>query len=176
MHEARRSTKVPEPGLGVATPCTRVRLRNGDVQWSCDGLLHCPDGPAVVRGDGSTAWYDHGLLHRDDGPAVVTAAGDRTWYDHGRVHRGDGPATVTADGDMEWFRYGRRHRLDGPAVVHACGRSEHWVDGRMAHTREGWLLLSAAFLAGDASPGAPGHVPVSSGPSRVMPAAAGWAA
>ena len=52
------------------------------------GELHCVDGPAVVRLDGSHEWYLNGKLHCTDGPAVVWPDGSCEWW---------------VDGSHEWW-------------------------------------------------------------------------
>lgn len=54
-----------------------------------EGLLHCDDGPAVIRGEGYKEYYTHGKLHRLDGPAIeFTIRGkmlnNSSWYIDGR--------------------------------------------------------------------------------------------
>ena len=65
--------------------------------------LHCDEGPAVVRVDGTLEWYQNGRLHRADGPAIVYADDTLVWYQNGCLHRADGPAIVYADDTCEWW-------------------------------------------------------------------------
>ena len=67
--------------------------------------LHCDEGPAIVRMDGSLAWHQNGKLHRTDGPAIEYASGKKEWWQNGKPHRTNGPA-VEWDGNKQWFLHG----------------------------------------------------------------------
>jgi hypothetical protein len=99
------------------------------------GQLHCPDGPAVERANGTKEWWVNGRLHRTDGPAIEWADGDKEWWVNNQRHRTDGPAIEWAGGDKEWYLNGQRHRTDGPAWEWADGDKEWWVNGQLL-TRE----------------------------------------
>jgi hypothetical protein len=71
-----------------------------------NGKLHCEDGPAVERADGSKQWYRHGLVHREDGPALELKDGTKAWFRDGQLHREDGPAIVWSNGEKRWWRDG----------------------------------------------------------------------
>ena len=43
--------------------------------YNAAGQLHCDEGPAIVRVDGTLAWYQNGKRHRTDGPAIEYASG-----------------------------------------------------------------------------------------------------
>ena len=104
--------------------------------------LHCEDGPAVERLDGTKEWWIDGVkvadldknfdkryynaegkLHREDGPAIEWGyavnrikSGRKDWYKNGELHREGGPAIEWPNGGGEWFVHGLRHREDGPAI------------------------------------------------------------
>jgi hypothetical protein len=100
------------------------------------GLLHCPDGPAVERANGTKEWWVNGRLHRTDGPAIEWADGDKEWWVNNQRHRTDGPAIEWAGGDKEWYLNGQRHRTDGPAWEWADGDKEWWVNGQLLTEEE----------------------------------------
>jgi len=46
-----------------------------------NGLLHNPDGPAMVHEDGTTEWYLNGKLHNANGPARIFPDGsNELWF------------------------------------------------------------------------------------------------
>ena len=94
------------------------------------GRLHCEEGPAFVRADGTEEWWQNGQLHREDGPAVVDANGASAWYQNGRLHREDGPAVVWPDSVSAWWFKGVRHRIGGAAVIYADGTCYWFLQGR----------------------------------------------
>lgn len=55
----------------------------GTKRWFQDGLLHNPDGPALVFTDGHKSWFIKGQRHNAYGPAVVWPTGWKQWYLHG---------------------------------------------------------------------------------------------
>ena len=71
--------------------------------------LHCDEGPAIVRVDGTLAWWQNGLLHRKDGPAIEYANGGKEWWHQGFRHRNCGPAVIRSDGSNEWWLNGVRY-------------------------------------------------------------------
>ena len=89
-----------------------------------DDVLH--DGENVREND--IVWIKNGLLHREDGPAIQHALGYIAWYFEGQKHRLDGPAITWKDGSCEWFVHGLRHREDGPACIESDGSKEWWID------------------------------------------------
>lgn len=53
----------------------------------CDPIFknpHNPDGPAIIKADGTKYWYNNGQLHREDGPAIQWADGTFSYYLAGR--------------------------------------------------------------------------------------------
>lgn len=68
-----------------------------------DGKLHCEDGPAITRPNGSQEWWLNGLLHRVNGPAIIWNNGDKHWYFRGLLHREDGPAIEWGETDKKWW-------------------------------------------------------------------------
>lgn len=66
-------------------------------------VLHNPDGPAIIRGNGSSEWWLNGERHRLDGPAVESIDGIREWWVNGQRHREDGPAYVHPEDENEWW-------------------------------------------------------------------------
>jgi len=106
-------------------------FRNGHTARIRRGMLHCNEGPALEREDGTKEWYCHGRLHREAGPAVERAGGTKRWYRHGELHRESGPAIEWADGSLEWYRDGFRHREDGPALALANGNRWWFLHGHL---------------------------------------------
>lgn len=45
--------------------------------------LHCEEGPAIVRVDGTRMWLLYGRLHRTNGPAIEWSDGSKEWWVHG---------------------------------------------------------------------------------------------
>jgi hypothetical protein len=95
------------------------------------GKLHCIDGPAVIKYDGSRIveeyWYWHGLQHRLNGPAHTWyfLNGKPKWEEYftfGLKHRGNGPASIlyfrTGQVEMkQWFYLGLHHRIYEPSKI-----------------------------------------------------------
>jgi len=54
--------------------------------WREDGLLHRPDGPAVIWPDGYVVWLLNGQFHRPDGPALFFPEGREEWWLNGIRH------------------------------------------------------------------------------------------
>ena len=75
--------------------------------------LHCDEGPAIVRVDGTLAWYQNGKLHRTDGPAIEYASGTKEWWQNDQRHRTDGPAVENANGYKEWWLKGVQYTEQG---------------------------------------------------------------
>ncbi len=101
-----------------------------------DGKLHCEDGPAQIKPDGTQKWFRHGWLHRDDGPAAIMPNGTQAWYQHGKRHRDDGPAVIMPDGTQQWYQRGKQHRDDGPAVIGSNG-TQSWYQHGELHREDG---------------------------------------
>jgi len=58
--------------------------KHGTVTYSnASGELHNPNGPAVVRADGSKSYYINGELHNENGPAITQADGYSFYYING---------------------------------------------------------------------------------------------
>ena len=93
--------------------------------------LHCEDGPAVERLDGTKEWWIDGVKVAD----LDKNFDKRYCNKEGKLHREDGPAIERSDGTKEWWidgvkvadldknfdkRYynaeGKLHREDGPAI------------------------------------------------------------
>ena len=72
-----------------------------------NGQLHCTDGPAIERLNGTKKWYLNGQLHRTDGPAIEWSDGTKEWYLNGQRHRTDGPAIEWNDGTKKWYLKGK---------------------------------------------------------------------
>ena len=53
--------------------------------YHCDhgGLLHNPNGPAIIYPDGEQFWYINGKRHRENGPAAINSAGRQFWFING---------------------------------------------------------------------------------------------
>jgi hypothetical protein len=62
----------------------------GTIVWRLpDNTIHNPNGPAVVRVDGSKQWHINGKRHRTDGPAVDFVDGHKSWYINGSLYSFD---------------------------------------------------------------------------------------
>lgn len=70
------------------------------------GFLHCEDGPAMEKDDGSKIWYKNGVYHNENGPAVIWGDGGVGYYIDGLPHREDGPAIIYPDGLNSWYKHG----------------------------------------------------------------------
>ena len=125
---ARRRRARSRPGVST----TRIVLADGTVEYRRGDLLHCDDGPARVRPDGTLEWFRNGFPFRlDAGPTVEYADGTRVWLSARGPDRDDGPAIAHPDGGVEYFQQGERHRGGGlPAVERADGSVEYWESGR----------------------------------------------
>lgn len=44
------------------------------------GQLHNPDGPAVVKSDGTRKWYKSGMQHNSSAPAVIKPNGELRYF------------------------------------------------------------------------------------------------
>ena len=49
------------------------------------GRLHCEEGPAFVRADGTEEWWQNGQRHRIDGPAIECMNGYKRWHINGEL-------------------------------------------------------------------------------------------
>jgi len=109
-------------------------------EWSINGVIHNPFGPAVVLRSRDWCvgeWYDkEGLLHRDNAPAFIRIYGDNPsiemydkgkgyiheqWFTHGIATRSDNPALLTREDGLvleeKWILNGKEHRVDGPSYI-----------------------------------------------------------
>ena len=91
-----------------------------------------------IRSDGSQEWRFNGILHRPNGPAIIHADGAYSWYLYGELHRTGGPAVTYADGTQMWYHHGQRHREDGPAVIYGVKTEPmYWYwDGKLIMTTD----------------------------------------
>lgn len=84
MAEEFREMLAPTPeGDNVRTPRGFENSRAGrevEVVDPATGQLDNPDGPAVVKSDGTRKWYRMGLLHNAAGPAVLKPNGEVQYY------------------------------------------------------------------------------------------------
>lgn len=80
--------------------------RNGNQEWSLDGVWHRVDGPAVIESDGTQHWWLFGKMHRENGPAYTSPDGRESWFIDGAPHRVDGPAITRSDGVKKWWLFG----------------------------------------------------------------------
>ncbi len=89
--------------------------RNIGKRHYVDGVLHCEDGPAEIRPNGTEVYYQNGLLHRDgDEPAMTTPGKTKKYAKDGVYHRGGGlPAII-------WGKAGNRGV-----------REEYWIFGEL---------------------------------------------
>lgn len=53
------------------------------IMWMRSGQRHCPNGPAVILGNGTKAWYQNDNFHREDGPAIEYASGEVQYWVNG---------------------------------------------------------------------------------------------
>ncbi|MCR4377496.1 MAG: hypothetical protein NUV50_05310 [Rhodospirillales bacterium] len=44
------------------------------------GQLDNPDGPAVIKSNGTRRWYTAGMLHNESGPAILRLSGEVEYY------------------------------------------------------------------------------------------------
>jgi hypothetical protein len=100
-------------------------------------LLHCTDGPAVIRSDGKEFYYLYGMrlnkeqFEQDKALAVhyyqMPGRGlQRVWKSSvtGKMHRLNGPAIETSDQSYTaWMYNGVQHRIGGPAIIRARGHT-----------------------------------------------------
>ncbi len=73
---------------------TKAAIIEADGSWAYynNGLRHRVNGPAKHCHSSSTLYfYQHDILHCADGPAVIRK-GFNQWYRNGELHRIDGPA------------------------------------------------------------------------------------
>jgi hypothetical protein len=97
----------PAPAGSLLCSCDE----QGTVSWRRrrDGVLHRPDGPALVYANDDRVWYLDGLRHRERGPAQIYATGGRRWWRHGLLHNESGPAVIAGDGtSVEYWLEGVR--------------------------------------------------------------------
>jgi hypothetical protein len=101
-------------------------------------ILHNPNGPAVIKPDGSKEWWLKGeFKNPNDFPNGKINIEDRIEYwENGSRHRDDGPAIIRQDGYKEYWKDGRRHRLEGPAVEFPDGRVIWYADDDYHQTEE----------------------------------------
>jgi hypothetical protein len=87
------------PRLGIYSLTHQVEIQRSflikiesylDTQYTLNGKLHNPDGPALKFDDGSKLWYKHGKHHRPEGegPAIEWDDGSLSWYEDGNFIRG----------------------------------------------------------------------------------------
>ena len=104
--------------------------QSGVEEWFYEGKRHRVTGPAIISKD-RCEWYYQNKLHREDGPAIELANGDRFWYYQNNLHREDGPAIELANGDRYWYIDDELHRADGPAYEkHSIGILEWYIRGK----------------------------------------------
>ena len=77
-----------------------------------NGQLHCTDGPAIERLNGTKEWYLKDQRHRTDGPAIERLNGTKEWYLKGQKHRTDGPAIEYSDGTKKWYLNGQLQKRE----------------------------------------------------------------
>lgn len=56
------------------------RIREVEVIDPVSGQLDNPNGPALVKGDGTRMWYRRGMQHNASGPAVIKLNGEVAYY------------------------------------------------------------------------------------------------
>lgn len=106
------------------------KYENGTTYRYFGGVLHCEDGPAIIRPGGVEEWYYNGRRHRVGGPAVIRKYRCE-WYCQNKLHREDGPAIELVNGDKFWYINDELHRIDGPAYErHSIGIIEWYIRGK----------------------------------------------
>jgi hypothetical protein len=70
------------------------------------GLRHRDDGlPALTDFDGNRFWIDHGRLHNPDGPSIIRVDGTCEWHMFGLRHRQDGGPTIIEPNGIEHYHH-----------------------------------------------------------------------
>jgi hypothetical protein len=81
-------------------------LDDGSVEYTLNGVLHNPTGPAIESIDGTKAYFLFGDLHRQDGPAIIGEDGFEAYFMGGIRHNPIGPAIIMPEGDDIFFYLG----------------------------------------------------------------------
>jgi hypothetical protein len=81
-------------------------LTDGTIEYTLNGVLHNPEGPAMVSPDGTKAYFLFGDLHRQDGPAITSPDGFNAFFMGGIRHNPIGPAITMPDGTQIFFYLG----------------------------------------------------------------------
>jgi len=111
-----------------------IERLNGTKEWYLKDQRHRTDGPAIERLNGTKEWYLKGQKHRMDGPAIEYSDGAKYWYLNGQLHRTDGPAVERLNGTKFWYLKGQLHRTDGPAIEWSDGTKEWYLNGQRHRT------------------------------------------
>jgi hypothetical protein len=147
IEDLKKYKKIEKPHKSLSDDIKRqIDTAPEDKEYTIDGtiilrhngIIHNPDGPAIIAPNGIKRYYLYGEeyhieypdgsiyhlmngeLHCDDGPAVVTPTGVMYWQ-NGELHRTDGPAIVNKDGSYEYYYHNVWHNPAGPAVRTADG-------------------------------------------------------
>ena len=129
-----KKVSINKNGKLHCTDGPAIERLNGTKEWYLKGQKHRMDGPAIEYSDGAKYWYLNGQLHRTDGPAVERLNGTKFWYLKGQLHRTDGPAIEWSDGTKFWYLKDQRHRTDGPAIEWVDGTKEWYLNGQLHRT------------------------------------------
>jgi hypothetical protein len=54
--------------------------KDGTIEYYLNGILHCENGPAIIKSSGCMLWYRHGVLHRTNGPAIEPHEGVARYF------------------------------------------------------------------------------------------------
>ena len=85
--------------------------------------------------DGIFHYNNQGQLHCKDGPAIIRVDGTKEWYFNGQRHRIGEPAFEGSNGAKSWWLFDKLHRINGPAYEGFSGYKEWWFDGVLYHIR-----------------------------------------
>jgi hypothetical protein len=105
----------------------RKKITDYSVEYRIEYKLWNLYGPARINKKG-TCWYVNDKLHNPNGPAVIKPDGTLEYYINGDRHRENGPAVIYPDGSIMYYINNKIHRLDGPAVIEANGTKKYYVN------------------------------------------------
>lgn len=105
-----------------------MRIHDGSVHRYKDReftILHCEDGPAVIKHHGERQWWvDGNLMKIDDGDLIH-------YNKEGKFHREGAPAIIWADGVAEWWDNGKLVKKEGAATIQDIEKSNWWADVKL---------------------------------------------
>ena len=61
-------------------------LKNNEIRYYKDGLLHNTIGPAIINIVQDENYYINGKLHRENGPAIDCKSGYKEWFYKNRYY------------------------------------------------------------------------------------------